>query len=70
MASIKAFMAADPFPFVINLNAALGVPDIHFLAHILIGNRIVLKIYGDVVVQLSGSEFPLGKFLWISGKQL
>ena len=58
-ASIKAFMAADPISFVINLNAALGVPDVHFLAHILIRDRIVLKIYGDVVIQLNGSGFPL-----------
>ena len=69
-ASIKTFVAADPIPFVINLNAALGVPDIHFLAHILIRDRIVLKIYGNVVVQLNGSGFPLGKLIWISGKRL
>ena len=50
-ASIKTFVAADPIPFVINLNAALGVPDIHFLAHILIRDRIVLKIYGNVCKQ-------------------
>lgn len=69
-ATIKTFVAADPIPFVINLNAALGVPDIHFLAHILIRNRIILKIYGNVVVQLNGSGFPLGKLIWISEKRL
>ena len=69
-ASIKTFVAADPISFVINLNAAFRVPDIHFLAHILIRDRIVLKIYGDVIVQLNGSGFPLGKLIWISGKRL
>ena len=69
-ASIKAFVAADPISFVINLNAALGVPDIHFLAHILIRDGIVLKIYGNVVVQLNGGGFPLGKLIGISGKRL
>lgn len=69
-ATIKAFVAADPIPFVINLNAALGVPDVHFLAHILIRDRIVLKIYGNVIVQLNGSGFLVGKLIWISGKRL
>ena len=47
-ASVKALMAADPVPLVVNLNAAFGVPDIHFFTYILVRNRVVLKIYGDM----------------------
>ena len=49
---------------------ALGVPDIHFFADILIRDRVVLEIYGDVVVQLDRSGFPLGELVWIAGKRL
>ncbi len=64
-ASIKSFVAADPVPFVVNLNAAFGVPNIHFLVHILIRDQVVLEIYGYVVVQLNGSGFPLGELIWM-----
>ena len=69
-ASVKTFMAADPVPFVINLKAAFGVPDIHFFTDILVRDRVILEIYGDVVVQLNRSRFPLGELVWIAGKRL
>ena len=43
--------------------AVCGVPYIHFLVYILIRDRIVSKIDGDIVVQLNNSRFPLRK-LW------
>lgn len=59
--SVKALMATDAASFVVNLDTAVCVPDIHFFTDVLIRDRLILEIYGDIIVQLNRGCFLLGK---------
>ena len=49
-APVKTLVAADTVPLIINFDAAFRVSDIHLFAYILVRNRVILEIYGDMVV--------------------
>ena len=69
-AAVEPFVAADTGAFIENLNGTPAVTDVHFFLDLLIGHRIILCLYGDMIIQLDGCHFPLCEFIGMHRKRL